>query len=125
MNKEMENFFYDEYFCSDIGELMVNLHLEDEDIAELPDDWSVSCEESKFEKIFALSKQFVTNAVLDSTDKWEERFPEDSDSIFKQIEKAINEAIDIDKLNAGLPELYYPIGKKFTVTKADLIEYCS
>jgi hypothetical protein len=62
---------------------------------------------------------------MSAFDNWEQRFPEDSDTIFKDIEKAINDAIDIDKLNAGLPELYYPTGKMFKITKHDLIAHCS
>ena len=121
----MENFFYDDRFCSDISDLMDVFDIDDENLAELEDDWSVTCEETTLEKMFVVRKEFAVNAIVNQTDTWEDRFPEESDDLFKQIEKAISDAIDIEKLNEGLPSLYYPNGKKFKVTKADLVEYCS
>jgi len=121
----MENFFYDDRFCSDISDLMDVFDIDDENLAELEDDWLVTCEETTLEKMFVIKKDFAVKAIVNQTDTWEDRFPEESDDLFKQIEKAIGDAIDIDKLNEGLPSLYYPNGKKFKVTKADLVEYCS
>lgn len=82
-------------------------------------------EQTELEKLLVIRKDFAVNAIVNQTDIWEDRFPEESDDLFKRIEKAISDAIDIEKLNEGLPSLYYPNGKKFKVTKADLVEYCS
>jgi hypothetical protein len=121
----MENFFYDDRFCSDISDLMDIFDIDEENLSELEDNWMATCEETTFEKMFVLKKEFVLNAILNQTDTWEDRFPEESDDLFKKIEKAIGESIDIEKLNDGIPSLYYPNGKKFIVTKKDLIDYCS
>jgi hypothetical protein len=121
----MENFIYDDRFCSDISDLMDAIGIEEEDLSELEDDWSVTVQETTLEKIFVIEKEFAVDAIVSQTEIWEERFPEEADSVFKQIKKAVNDAVDIDKLNEGLPSLYYPNGKKFTITKMDLIEWCS
>ncbi len=118
----MENFFYDDKFCSDLSDLFDIFDIDDENIAELPDDWSATCEETTLEKMFEIKKDFAVNAIVEQTDTWEERFPEESDDLFKRIKKAISDAIDIDKLNEAIPSLYYANGKKFVITKQDLID---
>ena len=117
----MENFFYDDRFFTDIEDLMTELDINKETISDLEDDWEITCEETTLEKIFVIKKEFATDAIVNQTDTWEDRFPEDSDNLFKQIKSAIENAIDIDKLNEGLPSLYYPNGKKFKIKKADLV----
>jgi hypothetical protein len=54
----MENFFYDDRFCSDISDLMDVFDIDDENLAELEDDWSVTCEETTLEKMFVVRKEF-------------------------------------------------------------------
>jgi len=117
----MENFFFDDKFCSDIPDLMRILDIDDENLKDVEDDWSITCEETTLEKIFVVKKEFVINTIINKTDIWEERFPEESDDLFEEIKKAIGDAIEIDKLNEGLPSLYYPNGKMFKITKADLV----
>ncbi len=120
----MENFFIDEKFYSDLSDLMDEMEIEEDNIHELPDDWSQKIQLSKLEKIFTLDKKFVADAIMQKTDTWEERFPEDpSDKFMKKIEMAIENGIDIDKMNALIPELYYPINEFVTITKKDLIEW--
>jgi hypothetical protein len=119
----MEKFFYDDRFCLDISDLMEILDIDDENLDELEDDWSVTCEGATLEKIFVIEKEFAVSAIVNETDTWSDRFPEDdwSVTLFEQIKKAIAESIDIEKLNEKLPSLYYPNGKKFKVTKDDLV----
>ena len=118
----MENFFNNERFCTDIDSLCSDLDLDDESINELPDDWEIEVEMTTLEKMFVIKKEFAVDAIVRQTDKWEDRFPEESDDLFKQIEKAIGDALDIEKLNIGLPSLYYPNGIKAKIKKADLIQ---
>jgi hypothetical protein len=118
-----ENFFWNEYFCTDIDHLLMHLEIEEEDFSELEDDYMIECEATTLEKMFVIKKDFAVKAIVNQTDTWEDRFPEDSDDLFDKIEKAIGDAIDIDKLNEGLPSLYYPNGVKFLITKQDLINY--
>ena len=35
----------------------------------------------------------------------------------------IGQSIDIEKLNENVPVLYYPTGKTFVITKADVIKF--
>lgn len=122
----MENFFIEDRFYHDLTSFMEDLELiEIEDIDELSEDWEAQAQDTKLEKMFSMSKDFAIDAIIQQTDKWEERFPEDSDILFNQIKNAINQSIDIEKLNSLLPELYYPNGKMFKITKKDLLEYIS
>lgn len=129
------SFIYnDSYFFDGIDELIEHLdNYEDafdnendnlkEAIKNLDDDWSVDCEETTLEPIFVLTKEKLVDAINDHIyNHFEDRFPEDSDSTDKEISEAIKQSIDIEKLNSLLPKLYYPNGKKFTITKADLLE---
>ena len=117
----MENFFYNDNFYSDLGELIDYLDLDPET---MEGDWVINCEATTLEKIFVMDKKFITDAIVNKTDRWEDRFPEESDDLFTRIEKAISNAIDIDKLNEGLPSLHYANGTKFHITKADIIDWC-
>lgn len=124
----MENFFVDDKFHSDLESLMSDMGInDDDDIKALEEDWSVDCEESTLEKMFQVDEKFIVDSIVCQTDKWEDRFPDpDNDEReFAQIKKAIRESVDIEKMNSLLPELYYPNGKKFKITKKDLLEYCS
>jgi hypothetical protein len=119
----MQNFFYNGYFISDLEDFIEELGLDEEDISDLPDDWEEECQESKLEKIFVLKEKFILDNIMSATEVWEDRFPEESDRTFKEIEKTILQSIDVEKLNSLLPEIYYPNGKKFKVTKNDLLEF--
>lgn len=122
----MENFFIDDKFHMDLDSLITDLDLDDDGAIEaLPEDWSIIAEETELQKIFTLTKEFVVDSIMDATDKWEERFPEDVEDLYEKIKKSIGEGIDLDKMNASTPELYYPNGNTFEITKADLLEYVS
>ncbi len=118
-----ENFFCNDEFYYEIEDLLIAIDIDEENIDALPDDWVISCEETQLEKIFVLKEDFVINAIIQSTDYFEDRFPEDSDHIFKQIEKAVKESIDIRKMNDLLPSLHYVTKGKFIISKDDLKEY--
>lgn len=125
----MENFFIGDRFYSDIESLLEHLELEEEDIATLDDNWHENAEGTTLQNIFVMDEDWVINTILQQTEKWDYRFPEDADegqnSVFDQIRNAIKQSIDIEKMNSLLPKLYYPNGKKFKITKQDLFEYCS
>lgn len=117
----MENFFYGDKFYSDISDLLEDIEVEDDNVKNLPDDWSIDCEDCSLEQMFVLTNEFVSNSILERTDKWEDRFPEDTDIVDIKIRKAIEAGIDVDKMNALMPKLWYPNGTMFTITKKDLI----
>lgn len=110
----MENFFYEDTFYSELSDLA-----DDFEIDFLPDDWQIKCFESKLEPIVVLNKAWISEIIYNTE---EERFPEDYDSIEKRFSKALD-AIDFTKANELMPKLYYPSGKSFIITKADILAY--
>ena len=113
----MENFFYSDNFHSDLGELMDYLdYNEEEDVLKLPDDYTLNCIKAELEPIVTLSAEWI----IDRID--EERLTEDGNEI-ERIEKALYANIDFEKLNSLMPKLYYEGIKKFTITKADMLEW--
>lgn len=118
----MENFFIEDRFYTELSDLIDEMDLDDEMVQNLPDDWSIEVEDSNLEKMFVFKERFVIDSIVERTDQWEDRFPEEPDRVNEKIEKAIKAGIDIDKINELLPSLYYPNGKKYTITKKDLIE---
>lgn len=100
---------------------------EDEDVKALEDDWEIEAEETTLEKIFKADEKFIIDSIVSNTDKWEDRFPDpnNDEREFAQIRNAIRESIDVEKMNSLLPELHYANGKKFKITKKDLLEYIS
>ncbi len=120
----MENFFYNDQFCSDLSDLMDILDIDEDNLNELAEDWSVKVEESALEKIFPITEQFIIDAVNYHSARHDDRFPQDSETIFKSVGEAIKNGIDIDKINDAMPSLYYANGDKFTITKINLVEWC-
>lgn len=122
----MKNFFLGDTFHLDLDSLIDSLEYDD-DLLNLPDDWSCELQTTNAEKPFVLTKEFVISAILEQLDKFENRLP-DSESdlneiVTQEIENAIYQSVDIDVLNKLIPYLYYPTGKYFTITKSDLLKY--
>ena len=113
----MENFFYDDRFCSDISELMDVFDIDDENLAELEDDWKVRVELTDLEPIFKVDADILCQLLADAN---EDRLSEDFEQE-EEIKKALKSCIDFDKLQAILPKMYYPNNKFVTITKQDLI----
>lgn len=111
----MENFFYNDEFYDEIGSLLDHLDLDEDDVRELDDDYKLECAESSLEPAIKITANWIA-------DRFEERFPPDSERASKQIMAALL-ALDFEKCNALMPNFYYPARKEFTITKQDLIEY--
>lgn len=120
----MEDFFVDDEFYSDLGEWLQDRY-DDEEVRQLPEDYSFEVRPGKLEKIFNIKIDDVVDFITTHTDRWEDRFPEFADSTFDKIKKAIIGSVDIDKMNELLPSLYYPTTEKAIVTKKDLVDYIS
>lgn len=114
----MENFFIDDKFYFDLQELMDDLDISDEEIPDLPEDWSCKLELTTLEPMFKLKAIDVAEMLYNNN---EERYSEDAPEEEK-IVKALKECVDWDKLNSMIPQLYYPNGKFVTITKKDLLE---
>ena len=96
----MENFFYNDTFYSDLGELMDDFDFyEEEDVLKLPDNYSLDCKSSSLEPIVNLSADWISERID------EERFTEDGNEIEK-IEKILSANIDFDKLSAIAINIY-------------------
>lgn len=121
----MENFFIDTEFYSDIESFLSDMDMEDIDVVNLEDDWKIKVELSELKPMFQYKIEQITDDIIRATDRWEENFPEDSDNVFKQLEFAIKQSIDLEKLNSLIPKLYYPSGIFVELTKKDLLDYVS
>jgi hypothetical protein len=121
----MENFFIDDKFFTDLTDFMEERDIDENELHLLDGDWSETAEHTELQKIFKLDEKFILEHLMEATDTFEGRFPDDCDSVDKKIKQAIMSGIDIDKINSNLPELYYPSGEKFKITKQDLIDYCA
>ena len=111
----MQNFFCNEEFFYDLGDLIDSLDVED--INNLPDDYKLECDESILEPVVVLSADWILDRIN------ERRFPEDDDELCLKIRKSISDNIDFEKLNSSIPMLYYGTRKKFVVTKQDLVDW--
>lgn len=115
-----EPFCIDDRFFTGIEDYIDYFELELDD---LDDDWFEECQSTTKRPMFNVSENDLKQMFVDWTDKHEDEFPEESDRIFKELEAAIIESVDLDKLNSLIPELYYPNQNKFKITKQDIIEY--
>lgn len=115
----MVNFFYDDTFCSDLNELAYLFDIDEDNVNELKEDWSVMVELSNLEPIFEVDAEIICDLLAD---KNEERLGEYFE-VKEDILKSLNESIDFGKLKALLPKFYYPANKFETITKSDLVEH--
>lgn len=119
----MEHFFIEDRFYNDLGDYLDECDIDEENVNGLEETWSVEVEGSNLEKIFTLTDDYVADCVIEGTDRWEDRFPEDPEKTFEKIKKALKAGLDIKKINESLPSLYYPNGKKYTISKSDIIDW--
>lgn len=111
----MINFFYNDKFYSDLGELCDDLDLDDDAIAALPDDWSVEVTEATAEKLIELSPDWIVERIDD--DRW----PEENDEMYRRVKKLLS-VIDFASINSAMPELYYETKNTFSIEKSDLVD---
>jgi len=123
----MENFYYSDIFCKTIGQLIDVLKSDGYEITSdfnnLDDNFSVKVSLTKLQKMFFLDDEFILKSIISNLDIYENRFPDDSDVLFEEIESAIIKSIDSDKLNQLIPSLYYLTGEETTITKSDIVKY--
>jgi len=110
----MENFFYEDNFYSEIGDLLMDLDIDEDDIPELPEDWEITVHESSLEPLVTLSVDWIMDRIN------EERFSEEGNE-YDKIHKIISDSIDFIAINEKIPQMYYPTKKTFKITKADLL----
>lgn len=118
----MYNFFVDDKFYSEIEDYLIDAEIDEDNIGEVSDQWEQEIFLSKKEKLVDMNKDFVADAICNATERFDDRFPEDSDSIFEEIKNAVIRSVDFEKLNDLIPSLYYATGEKSKLTKKDLQE---
>lgn len=101
------------------------MEFEQDDVEALPDDFEQETELSTLEPVFKnIEIEWLKDTLCECMlYDFEERLPEDTEAIEKEIKAAIEASIDLDKLNSMLPKLYYPNGTKGKITKQDLLDY--
>lgn len=115
----MENFFFNGEFCHDFEDLIRMCELEDDGAIEaLPDDWFEEIELSTPKKVHVFTREDIISLVQ------EDMLSETQDEL-DDIDLAIRNCIDFERLNASIPILHYCNRKVEKVTKADLLEYTS
>lgn len=122
MEDTKENFFIDDKFYNETLDYIEDNDYDNEEIEKLTDDWKVVIRLSNYEPIFQFTMDWLVERIIRETDYFEDRFPEDSEVVDTQIENAIRQSVDLDKLNSLLPKLYYPSDKTGVLTKQDLLE---
>ncbi len=115
----MENFFYDDHFCSGLEDLAV--HLDFYSAEDIPEGWSCEVALAVGEPIFQLTANDLQGILCDV---YSERMPEESDYVDEQILQAIKASIDFEKLNAAIPTIYYLNSKSTdaTITREDMLD---
>lgn len=116
-----ENFFIDDNFYRKIEDYLIYAEIEKEDIEQLPEDHTVTVEETTLEPCLQLNMDWIVRHLTSPMEDFNDILPEDSEDVFKRIDAAIRESVDLDKLNSRLPKFYYPNGKKSELTKEDLL----
>lgn len=107
--------FYNDRFYDALRDIIDELELDELEIHELPDDYTLEASETDLEPIEKLNAKLILDAID------EDRFPENADSTCREILKILNDNIDFEKINSLLPQLYYESNRKIIFTKADLI----
>lgn len=116
----MENFFIEDEFFSTLDDLIDYIGL---DVEELDDNWTTKVKLSELEPMFQFNEKFIVDAIINNTDLFEDRFPENSDNIFDKIKEGIIASVDLEKLNKMIPSLYYPNCDYRIITKQDLLDF--
>jgi hypothetical protein len=106
-------------------------HMEIENMSDaveyLEEDLAIICEKTNLEPIFAINKvdqeRILDVLFEDLCDRHDDRFPEETEDVYKKIKLALIQSIDFSVLKKEMPSLYYPNGQKFTITKEDIINY--
>lgn len=114
----MENFWYNDEIVNDMEDLLEILDHEDGELESLPDDWNLDCEEMEKQNIHKFTIENIVQTIH------EERFSENNfDEEYNKICTIISKNIDLESLNNQIPELWYPNGVSFKITKKNLLEY--
>ena len=89
-----------------------------ESIEEIPSDFIIEYYECELRPIFKLDSGLLYELILDH---FEENSSESGDE-WDDVEDLIKEHFNLDAINAEAPELWFPEGKKITMSRDKVIE---
>lgn len=115
MDRQPENFFYEDEFHTDLESLISTIG---DDFEDFKDDWSIKVELTDLEPIFDVTVNSLCSLLADNN---EERLTDNFEEE-ENIKKALSESIDFEKLKSLLPKYCYPNGKFEVITKQDLLD---
>jgi hypothetical protein len=100
-------FNYNDNYYEELSDLVSDI---DTDVMKEGD--TIEVEDCDLEPIGQLNAESLTEWIMD---QWEDRQSEDGLE-YEKVEKVLTENIDLDKINALLPKLWYPNGKQIVFT---------
>ena len=109
------NFFCDDEFYRDLKTFIDINYETDFDFSSLDENYQIHC-------VSGLLLPIITYDVEKIADLAEEFSEEYAEEEYEEIKDSISQCVDFEKLNSLIPKLYYPIGKSFSITKADLVK---
>lgn len=115
-------FFKDEIFYLNLEQYLTYNDIDKEEVEEYESDYTLQVEDTILEPAITIDKNDIERIIGGLCDWNEERLPEDYDKTFEKLTKAFTESFDMEKFNQLSPKLWYPNGKKITITKQDLID---
>ena len=111
-----QNFFLNDEFYKDLFDV-IN-HYGYEYYHNIPDDFKETCYESVVEPIFKLGSGELDEYIFDSSiDRISDRI--NGREYFEKIMEAVEQSIDIDKLNSLIPTDFYEGNVEFELVKED------
>jgi len=114
----MENFSFGEHFYDDMEDYFLSAFDEDiDEVRKLPDEWEEKVELCELEPSIELDLEKIYEFVFRDN---EERFPEQYDD--DPIKELFISCFDLEKFKKLVPQLYYPSGNFYTITKQELLD---
>lgn len=110
----------DDRYFDDIDDVIRHItEIEDKDIEDFSDDYTLEVECCDLEPIFQLNSENLYELLLNT---FEERSSDSGDE-WDKVEDILKKHIDFEALNNDIPKLWFPNGKTETYSKNQLIEF--
>ena len=120
--KDVSNpFFVEDQFHTDLSDWMMDNDIEElDDVNQFEEDWTQEIHPCSLQKMFDVDERDIEQLVDDLIDMNEDRIGENDNK--DEIMAALKAGIDLEKINAAMPNLWYPDGSKDFITKQDLLD---
>lgn len=111
MEKETGIYYEDNHYLG-LEQLAESLH-DNEQLDELENE--ITVEETDLRPLFVLDADWIVDQISEDDQS------EDGDEL-ETVRQLIHKHCDFTKVNELMPKLYYPNGKKFIISKKDLLD---